>query len=397
MLSNSNNNANNSNSSFPITPPSSSPISYPTFLVDKPPPQQLQPLPHHRRTLSTTTTQSRKTLRSNSNSNRRTRSATTFITGTSHELFWDIVGRDNYTTSLNNSPVLCNTISPPVDEDFFSLAFSKKLSSLTWRPKKSLPNTIPTMAPKANNVEPINLITTTIKSRSSSLESPIVESTLFGDWEDSSNSNSSNNSQSTPPQEVPELLASKEKMPSVQLVGRKSDTDPVLDINIAEQIRQQLPRRLRLEPTWTLLYSIDQNGTSMTTMYNNVKDKGPLVLVLKDENDQVFGAFTSESLKPQHSYYGNGECFLWKCKYEDDEKSSTPTVEFYLWSGRNEYLILSEHDYMAIGGGDGRVGLWINSDFEQGHSSPCETFENQTLSSFPAFDCLGLEIWGFKN
>ncbi|CAG8520089.1 2931_t:CDS:2 [Ambispora leptoticha] len=377
MLSKSNN-INNGNNNFitsssPFTPPSSSPTI--AFLVDKLPLKLQEPTtppqtpPQYRRVVSEAS-QPRKIPRLNSK--RRTFSDTNFINGTPYEHFWDIVGRDNYTTSLNNSQVLCNTISPPVDEDLFSLAFSKKFSSLTWRPKKSFPKIIPTMAPKANNVEPISLVTTTIKPRRSSLESPTIE-------------------------KVPELLKSKEKMPPVQLVGRKPDTDPVLDINVAEQLRQQLPRRLRLEPSWTLLYSIDQNGTSMTTMYNNVKDKGPLVLALKDENDQVFGAFINESLKPWSSYYGTGECFLWKCIYNDAEESTPPTVEFYLWTGRNEFLIFSEHDYVAIGGGDGRTGLWIDSNLERGQSFSCDTFDNQPLSMFPDFDCLGLEIWGFKN
>ncbi len=53
------------------------------------------------------------------------------------------------------------------------------------------------------------------------------------------------------------------------------------------QIRQQLPRRVRLSPTWNLLYSLDQDGTSMTTMYHKVKDKGPLIVVVKDAREQV--------------------------------------------------------------------------------------------------------------
>jgi hypothetical protein len=39
--------------------------------------------------------------------------------------------------------------------------------------------------------------------------------------------------------------------------------------------------------------------------------------------------------------------FLWKYVKEGE----APKVKFYLWTGRNEYMILSEHDYLAIGGG----------------------------------------------
>ncbi|KAG9291818.1 hypothetical protein G9A89_012103 [Geosiphon pyriformis] len=380
---------------FPIIPPSTTTTTTSINFYDSC--STYKDKPSTRRSQSTSTNHYNTDLYNKPYNSRNTipRVKKDILKKSSDQLFWDIVGRDNYTTSLNNSPVLCYTFSPPA-QDFFNTAFSQKLANISWRPKKFSQSTLPTMVPKAVP-NPISLLTTTIKSRSSLKESPTVASTLFGDWE--SQNSSPSNLTLTPPQEVPELIAPEEKMSPVKLFNRKPDTDPVLDTNIAEQIRQQLPRRLRLEPAWTLLYSIDQDGTSMTTMYYNIKDKGPLILAIKDEENQVFGAFVTEPFKPRPSYYGNGECFLWKCtKHNDqDPTSSKLPVRFYLWTGRNEYLIFSEHDYVAIGGGDGRVGLWIDSDLERGHSDHCDTFDNETLSSSPNFECLGLEIWGFKN
>ncbi|CAH1766054.1 10854_t:CDS:2 [Entrophospora sp. SA101] len=164
---------------------------------------------------------------------------------------------------------------------------------------------------------------------------------------------------------------SKDILTPLQLLGRREDTQLVLEINTAEQVRQILPRRLRLAPSWNLLYSLDQDGTSMSTMYHKVKDKGPLILAIKDMNDQSI--------------------------YLEENGSSSPKVKFYLWTGRNEYMILSEHNYLSVGGGDGRSALWIDSDFERGHSSCCDTFDNEILSSDSEFDCIGFEVWGFKN
>ncbi|GES89619.1 TLD-domain-containing protein [Rhizophagus clarus] len=196
--------------------------------------------------------------------------------------------------------------------------------------------------------------------------------------------NTQKNSAPSVPQQEQE--PKKSLMTPIELRGRKADTDPVLDIDMAEQIRQQLPRRVRLAPSWNLLYSLDQDGTSMTTMYHKVKDKGPLIVVIKDTDEQVFGAFVSESLKQRPSYYGSGECFLWK--YAKEGETLPPIVKFYKWTGRNEYMILSEHDYLAIGGGDGRTGLWVDSDLERGSSVRCDTFDNEVLSSTPDFDCM---------
>ncbi|KAL1929418.1 hypothetical protein VTP01DRAFT_1556 [Rhizomucor pusillus] len=188
------------------------------------------------------------------------------------------------------------------------------------------------------------------------------------------------------------LVGSLDIMDPPKLINRREDTEPVLSAAVAEQLRPYLPRRYRLASQWSLLYSLDQHGTSLATLYRLVKaNKGPCILAIKDAEDHVFGAFLNETLKANlNSYYGTGECFLWKvCR-------SGNGVKVYPWTGKNEYMILSEADFIAIGGGDGKFGLWINSDLERGHSEPCPTFDNEALSSHSEFACIELEVWGFR-
>lgn len=45
---------------------------------------------------------------------------------------------------------------------------------------------------------------------------------------------------------------------------------------------------------------------------------------------------------------------------------------------------------------DGKVGLWLHGDLLHGHTEPCATFENEPLADHTTFECLALEIWGFK-
>ncbi|KAI8886012.1 TLD-domain-containing protein [Backusella circina FSU 941] len=180
-------------------------------------------------------------------------------------------------------------------------------------------------------------------------------------------------------------------MASLRLKDRKVDTDPVLSSDIANSLRLQLPSRYRLSSEWTLLYSLDQHGISMSTLYRLVKgNKGPIVLAVKDADDNIFGAFLNETLKSGPRYYGTGECFLWKWSATESK-----TKAFH-WTGKNEYMILSEPDFLAIGGGDGVFGLWINSELEKGYSQPCPTFDNEGLTPAPEFECVELEVWGFR-
>lgn len=53
------------------------------------------------------------------------------------------------------------------------------------------------------------------------------------------------------------------------------------------QLRPHLPMRMRLASSWTLLYSLDQHGISLSTLYRKVKGKGPCILAIKDANDDV--------------------------------------------------------------------------------------------------------------
>ncbi|CAG8446929.1 16821_t:CDS:2 [Acaulospora morrowiae] len=314
----------------------------------------------------------------------------------STDLFWDIIGRDNYTISLNQSPVLCNS-SLSSAPNFFGIpltSVTRDFNSLPWRSKRLPQRVVPTMVPNKND-SAISLLTKTIKSGASSLVSAIYTSTIEGDWENYKLSMPGN--PLTLPREETHSLPQQDVLEPVEFVGRYDDTDPVLTEKIADAIRPRLSRRLRYAPRWNLLYSLDQDGTSMSTLYYKVKDKSPLVLAIKDMDDQVFGAFVTEPFRPHPSYYGTGECFLWKSVEPQSNISSKPEIKIYLWTGRNEYMILSENNYLSIGGGNGKVGLLIDSDLQRGHSERCDTFDNDVLSSTSEFECMGLEIWGFNG
>lgn len=44
--------------------------------------------------------------------------------------------------------------------------------------------------------------------------------------------------------------------------------------------------------------------------------------------------------------------FLWKAvMFEPDDFRIGVTVKVYLWTGANDYMILSDHDLLSIGGG----------------------------------------------
>ncbi|KAL4879605.1 hypothetical protein BJY04DRAFT_208534 [Aspergillus karnatakaensis] len=90
---------------------------------------------------------------------------------------------------------------------------------------------------------------------------------------------------------------------------------------LAEEIRLLVPPRLQLVDTWRLAYSLDRDGASLSTLYENcraVSARSPragYVLVIRDASpsaSSVFGAYMTDPPHPDSHYFGTGECFLWR-------------------------------------------------------------------------------------
>lgn len=184
-----------------------------------------------------------------------------------------------------------------------------------------------------------------------------------------------------------EFSAAEQTGAPVALVGRTAATAPVLSAAIASRLRAFLPPLARLEATWTLLYSLDQHGISLSTLYkrcaNPADEDTPrlALLVVRDADDGVFGAFVPDGVVMHRRYYGSGESFLWRTTRAPG--TDEDGVQVYRWTGKNTYVALCEPAFISFGGGDGHYGLWIDSTLFDGSSARCPTFDNDVLSGPP--------------
>ncbi|MBN3272759.1 OXR1 protein, partial [Polyodon spathula] len=154
-----------------------------------------------------------------------------------------------------------------------------------------------------------------------------------------------------------------------------------------QKLAQCLPARTQGYP-WRLVYSTAVHGTSLKTLYRNMTDlDSPVLLVIKDMDNQVFGALTSHPFKVSDHCYGTGETFFY---------SFNPDFKIFTWSGQNYYFIKGNIDSLQLGGGRGHFGLWLDSDLYHGSSYPCETFCNETLSKKEDFIVQDIEVWTFQ-
>ncbi|QLL30324.1 hypothetical protein HG536_0A01410 [Torulaspora globosa] len=217
------------------------------------------------------------------------------------------------------------------------------------------------------------------------------------------------------------LIYQDDALPTVKLNGYLPTTkNKLLMPDMCDELRNLMPTRVQLYTDWQLLYSLEQHGASLRSLYDNVAPERatPMrvgyVLVIKDRKHGIFGAYTNEPFHPTENrrYYGNGECFLWKmdrvrglsigerrdtgCQSEEKVHDGEYGWQFrgYPMTGVNEFAIYCQSKFLSLGAGDGHYGLWVDDSLLHGVSCPSLTFGNDVLSrEGRKFHIVALEVW----
>ncbi|KAG7242940.1 hypothetical protein INR49_017631 [Caranx melampygus] len=167
-----------------------------------------------------------------------------------------------------------------------------------------------------------------------------------------------------------------------------SDNSDLLQDTHIEKLACRLPARVQGYP-WRLAYSTERHGTSLKTLYRNLADvDSPVLLVIKDMDNQIFGAFSTHPFRVSEHCYGTGETFLY---------SFCPEIKVYRWTGENSYFVKGSTDSLQMGGGGGQLGLWLDAELYRGTTTKCATFNNQPLSAQQDFSIHSLEVWTFED
>ncbi|XP_032399068.1 nuclear receptor coactivator 7 isoform X2 [Etheostoma spectabile] len=166
-----------------------------------------------------------------------------------------------------------------------------------------------------------------------------------------------------------------------------SDASDVLQDTHIEKLACRLPARVQIYP-WRLAYSTVKHGTSLKTLYRSLADvDSPVLLVIKDMDNQIFGAFSTHPFRVSEHCYGTGETFLY---------SFCPEIKVYRWTGENSYFVKGNTDSLQMGGGGGQLGLWLDAELYRGTTTKCATFNNQPLSAQQDFNIHSVEVWTFE-
>ncbi|XP_038824341.1 nuclear receptor coactivator 7-like isoform X2 [Salvelinus namaycush] len=175
--------------------------------------------------------------------------------------------------------------------------------------------------------------------------------------------------------------------PFGDLLPMLSDPSALLQDTHIEKLACRLPARVQGYP-WRLAYSTVEHGTSLKTLYRSLLEvDSPVLLVIKDMNNQLFGGYSTHPFRVSEHCYGTGETFLF---------SFCPEIKVYRWTGENSYFVKGNIDSLQMGGGGGQIGLWLDADLYHGTTSSCATFHNQPLSTQKDFIIHSVEVWAFE-
>merc|ERR1712154_388768 len=135
-----------------------------------------------------------------------------------------------------------------------------------------------------------------------------------------------------------------------------------------------------------LLYDLNVDGSSMLTFYDKCKNKGPLIMIIKDERGYIFGVFIAQSdgLNDKgHTkrFFGGADTFVFRLY---------PNANKYEWTKMNRFFVYfdlnTSNASITIGGGKSPA-MTLLSNLSKGISKKCDTFNNPQLSSKQEFTC----------
>ncbi|CAE8615508.1 unnamed protein product, partial [Polarella glacialis] len=115
-----------------------------------------------------------------------------------------------------------------------------------------------------------------------------------------------------PSWQIPELVVECSQRPGARIHKGTSLILPEAGGDLLACIVGSLPVLLQIRPRWHLGYSMAVDGVSLRTMYRQLADVGPCVLIVEDSCNGIFGAFLSEGLRPVSQCYGTHECFVFR-------------------------------------------------------------------------------------
>lgn len=139
-----------------------------------------------------------------------------------------------------------------------------------------------------------------------------------------------------------------------------------------------------------LVFSPEEHGMSMRTFYFNTKNYKSYILVIKDENQNVFGGYISDEIRNSLDFYGTGETFVFTF-YKSER------IHCFHSTGANDLYVRTDEDSISLGASNNLYSIFIKGDFDSGYTGTTATFKNPILTDKTNYNVMRLELWTFTD
>ena len=142
--------------------------------------------------------------------------------------------------------------------------------------------------------------------------------------------------------------------------------------------------------TWYRIYSISVDGSALKSFYKKCEGIKNSILVLKDDEGNVFGAYASDVFYPSSTFCGTPDSFLFTF-YKEDK------IHVYKATEANEHYMYCDNEQICFGNTDDYFSLSLKNNFLDGYSKTTTTYQNKPLNNKEKFVIIKLEVWAFKQ
>ncbi|XP_059145627.1 GTPase-activating protein skywalker-like isoform X2 [Physella acuta] len=186
-----------------------------------------------------------------------------------------------------------------------------------------------------------------------------------------------------------------------QMTAQQSSS-AVLTAEMLQTIWTWIPFRLTLMRP-KLLFSSDEDGTALRTLYQKTEHAPQTVLAIKTTNNEVFGAYCSaswhtrhEKNKPHLSFFGTGETFVFTFQPCPIKFPWTGTLGDNAPAHPVDHFMAGDDTMLVVGSGNGEA-IYLDTMMNRCSTTHCETFDNDPLCTEQDFSCQIVQVFGFDD
>ena len=138
------------------------------------------------------------------------------------------------------------------------------------------------------------------------------------------------------------------------------------------------------------IFSLSVDGSALKSFYKKCEGIKNSILVIKDDEGNVFGAYASDVFYPSSTFCGSRDSFLFTF-YKEDK------IYVYKATEINENYMYCDNEQVCFGNTDDYFSLSLKNNLLDGYSNTTTTYQNKPLNNKDKFVIYKLEVWGFKE